>query len=149
MAIRAVIEVLEDVRDAYNSENFDFDKWHGSMPFLFVEDVHKELITDPIIISRLFETLANCNRYLGLTKMDFRLQHLSMMSDTMAQISLLWEFFNTKNKAELILEIGHIMQKKDDGWKISVLLQPAWRKPFTSMKDTTRLSRPKQKERKT
>lgn len=128
MIVNEILNVLGEMRDAYNTQNFDFSKWHA-LPLLIIEDSGGGFVEDSEIFERILETLVHCSTYLDLPILDFRVQHLMMISDTIATTILKWEFSNVQKKAGLVLEIGHIMQKKDNSWKIIALLQPTWQEP--------------------
>lgn len=140
MAAKEVLEVLDEMRNAYNSGNFDFSKWHP-LPLLIIEDSGHQTIGDSVLLERVFETLVNCSRYLDLSHTDYSLQSLQVMSDKVAVTKVRWDFSNNQKKTELILEIGHIMQKQDNGWKITALLQPLWREPWRERQDIKRMDK--------
>ena len=136
MVIRELINVLDSMSKAYNSEDYDFFKWY-SVPLLVIEDSGNSYVDDPVILERVFGGVAYCKKYLDLPSIDFHLQHLWMESDTIALTKIVWEFFNPHKKIELILEIGYVLQKKDNAWKIISMIQPTWRDPLRKRKDIT------------
>jgi hypothetical protein len=132
------VGVLEAIRDGYNSEDFDFAQWH-SIPLMVIEDSSCTVVEDRDVFDRIFETVIMCNKYLDLPTVEFRLQHFLRISETVVTTKVVWEFFNAQKKIEVVLEIGHIVQKKDNDWMVVAVLQPLWRDPFTSVKDLTKL----------
>ncbi len=140
MFIAEIVEVLDAVRNAYNSGGFDFIKWH-TIPLFVIEDSSNEIVSDPVIFERVFETIVNCSKYLDLPTVDYHLKHIYAESDAIVVTSIAWEFSNTHTKVELVLEIGHVMQKKDGVWKILAILQPTWREPLRKRQDIKRMDK--------
>ena len=108
MITHEVLAVLDGVRQMYNSNEFDFSKRH-SMPLLIIEDSRSSRVSGPVVLERLFKTLLNCYKYLGLPKVDYRLKHLQRLSDQLVATSVVWELFGAQKRVELVMEIGHIM----------------------------------------
>lgn len=128
MVIREILDFMDDMCQSYNSEELDFARWH-TFPFFLLEDSGCEPVGDPVVFERVFETLLNFKQYLDLPRVDYLLVHFHEVSDNIVTIKVVWEFFSDQQEVELILEIGHIVQKQESGWKIIALIQPTWREP--------------------
>lgn len=137
MVVREIIDRLDGMARAYDSEDFDITKWH-SLPLLIIEDSGNTYVSDPVILERVFGGVAYCKECLGLPKIDYHLQHLQVVSDTICITTVIWDFFNAQKGVELTLEIGYVFQKKDSVWKVIVILQPIWRDPTKSRVDITK-----------
>lgn len=142
MIIKEIIDTLSEMREAYDCGDSDFRKW-CDLPLLIIEDSNNSYISDLVILERMFDSVRYCKEYLDLPTVDFRLQHLLMMSDSISMVTVFWDFFNEHKKVELVLEIGYIMQKKETKWKVISMLQPLWRSAAYSTKDITKLHKPK------
>lgn len=114
MIIEEVIDIFKEMRSAYNRGDHDFRSW-CEVPLLIIEDSNNSYISDPVILERVF--------------------------DSVAIATVFWDFFNEHKKNELALEIGYIVQKKETRWKIISMLQPTWRNGAHSEKDITKIQR--------
>lgn len=140
MIVKEIIGVFEDMRSDYNSEDFDFIKTHA-VPLFFVEGYGLGVVSDLETFDRVFESIINCNKYLDLPKIDFYPKSFLVMSDALVVASVRWEFSNHKKKVGLILEVGYVFQKKDNTWKINVVLHPTWREPTDSDKTSKNIKK--------
>lgn len=86
-------------------------------------------MTDFETFIRVFDTIINCNVYLDMLKIEFHLQRLIVMSESLVVAVVLWNFFNSKNEIGLVHEVGYVLQKKDSIWKVNVVLSPSWKDP--------------------
>lgn len=121
MIFQEIINVFEEIQQTYNTEEFDFTKTH-TLPLYFIEGAGIGAVTD-------FETFINCNVYLDMLKIEFHLQRLIVMSESLVVAVVLWNFFNSKNEIGLVHEVGYVLQKKDSIWKVNVVLSPSWKDP--------------------
>lgn len=129
MIVDEVINMLEDIRHAYNTAEFDFTKTH-SIPMFFLEGAGIGAVSDPETFTRVFDTIVNCNKYLDLTKIEFYPQQFIVLSDVLVIATVRWHFLKPTNEIGLVHEVGYVIQKRDDAWKINVVLQPTWRDPM-------------------
>ena len=104
MIIKEIIDMLKDMSNKYNHGNNNFYKW-CEVPLLSIEGSNNMYVSDPVILERMSEGLKHCKEYLDLPTVDFRVQHLLMMSDNIVMITIFWDFFNTSGKVRSLIKI--------------------------------------------
>jgi hypothetical protein len=133
MAVNGVECVFEEIRHTYNTEEFDYTKTH-SIPLCLVDETGVGVAADFEAFIGGFDPLINCSKRFGLSRVEYCLLRLTVISDSLVVAVVKWEFFDRKDEVGLVREVGYVVQKMDDVWKISAVLQPTFRDPIVSQR---------------
>jgi hypothetical protein len=134
MIIKEILALFDSMSEGYNSDNLEFTLWHD-IPMIVVEDSGFSTVPDPEIFARLFETVVNCNKYLELPIISWQVHNFLLISDSVFVAKVLWSFADEGARVGVTLDVGYIIQKKDNIWKIMSVLQPIWRTSFSRKKN--------------
>jgi hypothetical protein len=129
MVVDGVESVLEEIRYTYNAGEFDYTKTH-TIQLCLVDEAGVEIVVDFEAFIGGFDPIVNCSKRFGLSRVEFYVLRFAVVSDSLIVVVVKWDFFNHKGEVGLVREVGYVVQKRDDAWKISAVLQPTFRDPI-------------------